>query len=378
MKTHIDYRFKILYAVGIIMVVAGHCQGGGFSLLTDWFPYSGLHVPLFIFCSGYFYKSSYEGEVWRFFCRKIKTLIIPLYIYNVAYGIWLCFLRHFGFKMGNSISWYSLLVSPLNSGHQFLFNLSAWFIIPLWMVEISNVLFRKVIHSLFSRANEFFFFFWALVIGLVGNQMACVGMNKGWWLTLVRFLYFVPFYAFGIFYSEILEKYDKRIPSFFYFSVVYLIKLCIICFYGHMVTYSPSWCADFTEGPIMPIIIGFLGIALWLRIATILEPVIGRSKWLNVIANNTFSIMMNQFLGFFLLKAFYGYMNYNFHIFDDFNWKLFKTDIWYYYVPNEISHMRILYVIFGITIPLVIQMLLNVIASNKCKVGTIVRRKSIN
>ena len=31
-KKKIDYRFKILYAVAILMVVAGHCDGGGITL----------------------------------------------------------------------------------------------------------------------------------------------------------------------------------------------------------------------------------------------------------------------------------------------------------------------------------------------------------
>ena len=44
----IDYRFKILYAVGILMVLCGHCEGGGISLsLADWFPYAG-HVECVI------------------------------------------------------------------------------------------------------------------------------------------------------------------------------------------------------------------------------------------------------------------------------------------------------------------------------------------
>ena len=35
----------------------------------------------------------------------------------------------------------------------------------------------------------------------------------------------------------------------------------------------------------MPIIIGFLGIALWMRIATIMEPVFGRKKWINLLSD---------------------------------------------------------------------------------------------
>lgn len=32
MSKKIDYCFKILYAIGIIMGVAGHCEGGGVPL----------------------------------------------------------------------------------------------------------------------------------------------------------------------------------------------------------------------------------------------------------------------------------------------------------------------------------------------------------
>ena len=53
-----DYRFKLLYAFAIIMVVLDHADGGGIALKTDWYLYGGLPLPLFIFCSGYFYLHS--------------------------------------------------------------------------------------------------------------------------------------------------------------------------------------------------------------------------------------------------------------------------------------------------------------------------------
>ena len=72
-KKKIDYRFKILYAVAILMVVAGHCDGGGISLdFAQWFPYEGIHLALFTFCSGYFFKdaASYPdtSNVWVYDC----------------------------------------------------------------------------------------------------------------------------------------------------------------------------------------------------------------------------------------------------------------------------------------------------------------------
>ena len=56
MSKKINYQFLILQAIGIILVVLGH--KGGISLATDWFaPYS-FHILLFIFISGYFYKTN--------------------------------------------------------------------------------------------------------------------------------------------------------------------------------------------------------------------------------------------------------------------------------------------------------------------------------
>lgn len=53
-KKSINYDFKFLYAIGMILVVAGHCSNGGVSIFYDWFTPYAFHLPLFIFASGYF------------------------------------------------------------------------------------------------------------------------------------------------------------------------------------------------------------------------------------------------------------------------------------------------------------------------------------
>lgn len=77
----IDYRFKFLYVIGIISVVFGH-SGWGISLLYDWFPPYSYHLALFLFCSGYLYKKTSTNNVILYILHKIKTLIIPLYLWN--------------------------------------------------------------------------------------------------------------------------------------------------------------------------------------------------------------------------------------------------------------------------------------------------------
>ena len=353
----IDYRFKILYALGTIMIVSGHVSGGGISILNDWFPYTGLHLSMFVFCSGYFYKSSSEEYIGKYIVKKVRTLIIPLYIYTIIYGIIVQISKIIGFEIGGDFTLNNLLIMPIKNGHQFIYNMGGWFVVPLFMVEVYNILLRKFFKILKICMPEAVLFIINIVLGLIGNQLAYTGHLGNWWTVLVRMLYFVPFYGLGIFYKSTLEKYDKRVPGGVYFTFIFISKLIIACTYGKMPTYTPSWCRDFTEGPIMPIIVAYLGIAFWLRIATIMEPVIGENRYINLIADNTYSIMMNQFLGFMIVKTIYGlFYKYTF-LFADFDWVEYKTNIWWYYKPKGLSYTLILYVVAGIAFSIVVQKL---------------------
>lgn len=355
-KMTIDYRFKILYALGMIFVVTGHCRGGGISFFYEWFPVKGFHLGLFMFCSGYFYKTEAEENLLGYIWKKIKHLIIPLYIYNFIYAIIIRLLSFKGFTIGTDITLQKLLVSTITDGHQLRYTLAGWFLVPLFMVEVYNVLFRKILQR-FS-ISEWIYFVINLFLGICGVSLASLGYNQDWWLVLVRMLYFLPFYSLGIFYKNTLEKTDV-IPGIAYFSLIFMAKLIIVYICGRMPIYTPSYCNDFIDGPLMPYISGFLGIAFWLRIAKITEPVIGRNKYINLIADHTYSIMMNQFMGFMLVKAgfalFHKYTGYC----KDFNLLQFKSDIWYLYTPRNIEYMLILYLAAGIIFPILIQLCIN-------------------
>jgi len=96
-----------------------------------------------------------------------------------------------------------------------------------------------------------------------------------------------------------------------------------------------------------------------MRIATILEPVIGKSKWINIIANNTYSIMINQFLGFMLVKSIFALI-FKFKLgFFDFDLFSNRTNIWYYYMPENIYHTLIIYVVIGIAVSIYIQKIID-------------------
>ena len=175
-----DYRFKLLYAFAIIMVVLDHADGGGLALKTDWYLYGGLPLPLFVFCSGYFYRDADEENAGMYIRRKAKTLLIPMYLYTIAYGLIVQLLRAKGFAMGGDLTPENILIAPLVNGHQFVYNMGGWFIAPLFMVEIYNLLVRKLLKLINPQISETVFFVIGILSGLAGNQLACMGFLAGW------------------------------------------------------------------------------------------------------------------------------------------------------------------------------------------------------
>ena len=80
----VNLQFKLLSAIGIIIIVSGHCYHGGMELVYNWFPPYSYHLALFVFISGYFYKTDYlslihiseptrQAEIsYAVFCLKKK------------------------------------------------------------------------------------------------------------------------------------------------------------------------------------------------------------------------------------------------------------------------------------------------------------------
>lgn len=353
-----DYRFKFLYLIGIISIIISHCGSGKIDLLYNWFPFNSFFLALFAFTSGYFFRESQTEHAAKYITYKFKKLIIPLYIYNLFYGILVVFLRQFGFTIGNEFSLHNLLIEPIKTGHQFEYNLPCWFVIPLFMIEVFFILSYKLLKICRLKINNWFLSLFALSLGLIGVYIAKCGYNTGWWLVLTRFLYFVPFYSLGILYKNKLEKLDTA-PNILYFSFIFIVQLMIITVCGYPISYSIVWCNNFSNNIFLPFIIGLTGIAFWFRIGRILVPVLKDSKCLKIITDNSYSIMANQIIGFMFVKTVFAILSKYTALCNDFDMIGYKTDIWYFYRPKDIFQWEILYIIAGITIPIIIQFCIN-------------------
>ncbi len=358
--TKTNYQFKILYAIGMIVIVAGHCNNAGLSLAYEWFPPYAFHLALFAFGSGYFYKDSASENVKKYIWHKFVRLIIPMYLWNVFYAFLVYVSRFGGFTLGADPNLRTILWEPLVNGHQFEYNLGGWFVVPLFMIQILNVSARKGLEILHIRINEWIFFICTLILGIGGVCLAKAGYYELPWLFIDRILYFAPFFGLGILYNRKLEKMDNA-NNLLYFGVLFGLQLLITTRYGHLLAYTPSWCMNFTENAFMPFVVGILGIAFWLRVSKMLVPVLKDSKCIRLIADNTYSIMINQFLGIMLVKTGFAIVSRLTPLFADFNFAEYKSSLEYYYLPYNVTNWYLVYAIAGITVPILMQMIINII-----------------
>lgn len=333
----IDWRFEFLSVIGIITVVLGHCGGGGINLLAEWFPYYSFHMGLFAFISGYLFKEDSADCIVKFVVHKIKKLIVPFYLWNIFYWLFTMFLGTVGFRIssGQDHTWlYNLLIQPVFNS-SFSFNLAGWFVIPLFLIQVYTVLIRKALRAIRIKNSEWLIFVFHFLLGVFGVYLANRGYQKSWhvWIMIVRFLCILPFFEMGVLYKSKLEKIDN-FSNIFYLGFIFVAALTIITTFGHPIQYVLMWCVDLPDNPFIMYLVGILGIALWLRIAKIMEPIVKESKIIKLIGDNTFSIMINQYLGFFLVKSVFYVISAFTSFCSDFDVLKYKTDYDYFYLPG--------------------------------------------
>lgn len=83
----VNLSFKLLSAIGIIIIVSGHCYKGGISLAYDWFPIYSFNLALFVFISGYFYKDKHEDNVLNTYGAEQKDCL-SLHIFGILHTVY--------------------------------------------------------------------------------------------------------------------------------------------------------------------------------------------------------------------------------------------------------------------------------------------------
>ena len=360
-KTEYNITFGILTGTAIVMVVAGHL---GYGVLTvgDLFPYYSFHVPLFMFISGYFYKEVGKGQTFGYVKKKVCRLIVPYLLWNLVYGLLAWLLRGYGFSMGEEISVRTLFLAPFMHGYQFIYNYAAWFVPVLLVIEMMNLLMRFICGWSFEKLSrrrdeggnlEWFYLAGSLAIGMIVVCLAIGGHVWGDYKAAGRILFLYPSYQMGQFYKKKLEKHDTM-GNLVYFAIVMGVQtlLQIGC---NGLAFSSVWCTGFANGPLVPYVTIVTGIAFWLRIAKVAAPVIGRSRVIRFLGQNTYTVMMHHVLVFMLIKMILAGVAAGTGLCGDFDFAQFYSNIDYIYLVNGVEHFKMVYLAAGVGVPLAIR-----------------------
>jgi len=205
----IKSRFLILQAIAIILVVIGHRAAVGIEEL-DWFRISSYHMAIFIFISGYFFKSNNLDNIPQYILGKIKRLVIPYFIYNLIYGIIITYLRYKNIvSFGQDLSLKTFFIDGWIHGHQYVLNLATWFVLSLFLTQTTFILIRYV-YLKYKLNNEFALFIFFLLLGLISILISNITVNTiPIYLPFLRIMFFLPFFHFGFYYKTKLEEKDK-------------------------------------------------------------------------------------------------------------------------------------------------------------------------
>lgn len=292
-------------------------------------------------------------------------------MWNVVYGLFILLMQHFDYTIGAEVNPYNLFVMPFVDGEAFQYNLGSWFVYPLFLVCVFNILFRKLL-SLLKIKNEYILAAVYLAIGAFGIQLALDGHSNGLMRLLTRAMFFLPCFQFGRLYRVHWEKKDN-LNSIAYFAILFGVQLLLLTFCESL-EYFPSSMTGFQKGVIIPYVSSLIGIAFWLRISKLLTPLIKSWCFVRLIADNTYSIMIHQMLGFMSVK----WLFYGLHLitdwFPDFSAQLMRSNIWYYYLPNGLQQYALLYLAGGLFLPIAIKKTCDWF----CKAGASLKRRIAN
>lgn len=338
---------RALYLIAIIFVVDGHTTLSDMFTMGDLFRYYSFHLMLFAFGSGYFFRL--RGGIVQDLLARAKRLLLPLYGWNLVYGIGAALLRRIGgFEIGAPLNAYTLLLAPLVDGEHFVWNLGAWFIFPLFLCQVIYGLLRRAAKC--WKDNEAITFALCLLMGSAAVELCRANMQSALPLFVMRTLILLPGYAGGQLYRRCLEKRDtmKTVP---YLALIVILR-ALLCVRYENLAYIISSCSYFICDAFGVYFGGALAIAFYLRIARVLAPHIEKSRLALYASRHTFDIMMHHTMGFFALNCFFLMLNALGIGAADFSVKSMRTMAEYNYAPYGRSEWNILYLLAGLLLPL--------------------------
>lgn len=353
-----NLSFRYLYGFAVLFVVLSHCDGGGVEMLSNWMHFGAFHLAVFVFGSGYFFRKERLKKPFVYLGEKVKRLLLPLWCWNLFYGLVMTLLNALGFTFGEPVTLRGILFYPVISENLYVLNMGSWFVFPFFCVQI---LYGggKVLLDLLGKPKVTDRILQAAFIaaGFAGVYFAGHGYHEAVLYPVFRILYFMPFYVSGMLYKDFCEKAFSKIPAVFCLGACLFISLLLNARFGKAVYAIPSSC-DYPFGIWATYLAGAVGILFWLKISMVLADFGKSCAPLLILGRSTWDIMFHQFAGILAVKAVFAVLSRFAGICGDFDFAAFLGDIWYLYRPGGIKEFAFLYVLGAIFVSLTIKALL--------------------
>lgn len=296
-------KINLLKAFAIMLVVSGHLE---FSMLGMFPPYS-FQLALFFFISGMLFKEKYLSDACTFIKRRVKSLLLPYFLYEIFYVIVTCVIFHFTGKWwGEPLTLKNLTLTPFLNGHQMDLSCPLWFVPQLFITMIAFLFFLKGLFKITN--NKFahlavFSIFGFLSIPVIKNiEMTSIN------LLIFRTVFSMFFVYLGYFYMHhIKDKFDiftiKWLGAIIIFqSILWMFNRDYDPSHGIGLSYVLVW-ARFDEQIIVPVLTSLTGIWASLFTVKVIYPYLKDVQFLKIMGETTYHIMANHLLVMYLITA---------------------------------------------------------------------------
>lgn len=296
-------KINLLKAFAIMLVVSGHLE---FSILGMFPPYS-FQLALFFFISGMLFKEKYLSDVGTFVKRRLKSLLLPYFLYEIFYVFvtWLIF-HLTGKWWGETLTIKSLLLTPFLNGHQLDLSCPLWFVPQLFITMISFLFLMKFLFKITD--NKFIHLAIFSILGFLSIPVLKLTGLTDINLLIFRTVFSMFFVYVGYFYTNhIKDKFD--IFTSRWLGAIIVIQAVLWMFnrdydpsHGIGLSYVLVW-ARFDEQMIVPVLTSLTGIWASLFTIKITYPYLKNIEFLKIMGKTTYHIMANHLLVMYLITA---------------------------------------------------------------------------
>lgn len=296
-------EINILKALAIMLVVSGHLE---FSLLGIFPPYS-FQIALFFFISGCLFKDKYLNSITEFFERRIKSLLVPYFWYNLFYMcVTILIAKLTGKFWGMPLSFKNFFITPFLNGHQFDLSCPLWFVTQLFMTLITFLYLMRFFSN--ATKNKFIHLAIFTLIGLLAIPVRKIFPMTPLMLVVIRTMMSLFFVYIGYYYTHyIKDNYNIFTPKWFggiviLQSILWLFNRDFTPEHGIGLSYILVW-GRFDDQLFVPILTSLTGIWASLFTVKILYPYLKNVKFIQDMGNVTYHIMANHLLVMYLITA---------------------------------------------------------------------------